>query len=448
MLKLFSVDDHIVEHPRVWTDRVSKKFLDVAPHIVKDGGYEWWECENGTRIGTTGLNAVAGKPPSHWNLDPMQFNDMIPGCYDPKERARDLLANGVLASVGFPTLPRFGGALFTTFKDKELADECVRAYNDFVLQEWCPAGPPGLYVPLTIVQLWDPELAAKEVARCVEMGARSICLPEATYPLELPSYYSETWDPVFAVIQEADVPISMHIGSSGFIPPASPEAAFAVPIALGTIGIQLAAIDLIMSTVFTRFPKLKVVCAEGGIGWLPPALERADRQFKRHSLWSGQQGRLPSEVFRANIYLAMVEEPWAVEHLRHDIGVDHIMWELDYPHSDSTWPFAQDAASKVVTNVPSSEAELMLYGNAERLFNWNMADSDLAVHAEPIPRFEWDTPPDVDAPARTEIDHEGVLRCRKLVVEHGLEAAFCNESVSGELCAAGHVVESTAHVVG
>ena len=78
-----------------------------------------------------------------------------------RERSVDLFANGVVASVCFPSVPRFGGTLFLDFKDKSLADLCVKAYNDFVIDEWCEGGPPGMYVPMTICQLWDVEATAR-----------------------------------------------------------------------------------------------------------------------------------------------------------------------------------------------------------------------------------------------------------------------------------------------
>ena len=120
MFTIFSVDDHIVEPPDVWSSRVPAKYREAAPHVIEEDGREYWVYEH-QRILTMGLNAVAGKPRDQWDMEPARFSDMIPGCYDPKERARDLLSQGVLASVAFPTLPRFGGMLFNSFTDKELA---------------------------------------------------------------------------------------------------------------------------------------------------------------------------------------------------------------------------------------------------------------------------------------------------------------------------------------
>src|SRR5689334_1685706 len=167
MLRLFSADDHIIEPAHVWTDRVPARYRGAAPHVVEEDGREYWVYEDVKAL-TMGLNAVVGKRRDQYNPDPIRFTDMRPGCYDPKERVKDMLHDGILASVLFPTLPRFAGTLFLDFKDKALADVCVGAYNDFVIDEWCPAGPPGMFVPTIISHLWDPVLGAAEIRRCAE----------------------------------------------------------------------------------------------------------------------------------------------------------------------------------------------------------------------------------------------------------------------------------------
>src|SRR6218665_2052687 len=113
MFKLFSVDDHIMEPPNVFTDRVAAKYKERVPHVVKDaktGGDSWvWE---GGALQSAGMYAVAGKPAEEWNFDAIGYGDMIPCCYDPKARAKDFLSQGICASPAFPTLPSFCGDMF------------------------------------------------------------------------------------------------------------------------------------------------------------------------------------------------------------------------------------------------------------------------------------------------------------------------------------------------
>lgn len=380
-VKLFSADDHIVEPAHVWTARVPAKYRDVAPHVVTEGDQEFWQYED--RRGTTmGLNAVAGKDHREISPDPVRFSDMMLGAYDPKQRAADMLADGIVASILFPTLPRFAGTLFLTFKDMELALHCVRAYNDYVIDEWCPAGPPGLFVPTVIVPLWDPQLAAAEIHRCADKGARALSFPENGVPLGLPSYWDAHWDPVWRACEERDIPLCLHIGTSGQTPDPSPDAPRVLSFSLLQVGSVMSAVNLMMSPVCRRFPGLKFVFSEGGIGWAPNALERADRMWLRHKYYLGLDDVLPSEIFRRNMYLCMIEEPICLKY-RHDIGVDRIMWECDYPHTDSTWPNSVATVNEILdaASVPDDEAEAIMWGNAERVFRWKVAELPAAAPA-------------------------------------------------------------------
>jgi predicted TIM-barrel fold metal-dependent hydrolase len=373
MLRLFSADDHIIEPAGVWQDRVPVRFRDAAPHVIEDGGREYWVYE-GTRAETMGLNAVVGKRRDQYNPDPIRYSDMRPGCYDPAERAKDMLADGIYASVLFPTLPRFAGTLFPTFKDLDLAGVCVQAYNDFVIEEWCPGGPPGMFVPTIISQLWNPEQGAAEIRRCAELGARALSFPENPVPLGLPSYWTDHWDPVWQACQEHDVVICLHIGTSGETPHPSPEAPEVLTFAMLQVGSIMSSVNLMMSPVCRKFPGLKFVFSEGGIGWLPNAIERADRMWLRHQLYAGLDDVLPSEVYRRNMFLCMIEEPVCLKY-RDDIGIEHIMWECDYPHTDTTWPDSQSIAEEVLkqAEVSPEEADLITHGNAERVFRWKIA---------------------------------------------------------------------------
>jgi predicted TIM-barrel fold metal-dependent hydrolase len=365
--KFFSVDDHIIEPPDVWTSRVPARFRGRAPHVVEEDGREYWQYED-TRSMQMGLNAVAGKPRDQWNMEPARYSDMILGCYNPTQRARDMLSDGIVASVCFPTLPRFGGALFATFGDKELADVCVQGYNDFLFDDWCAAAPE-MFVPMPIVQVWDPERAAAEIRRTAEKGARAICMPEECSLLGLPSYYSDFWDPIWRALTEVDIPVCMHIGSSG-MPVYRPEGApFSFSIALSFVGAAIHSVGLMMSPVPRKFPTIKIVISEGGIGWVPAALERADRHYDRQRLWAGGDDLLPSEIASRNFYWCMIEEPWGLS-ARDVIGVERIMWECDYPHTDSTWPNSQSTAGDILDTIPRGEADLIAFRNAERLFQW------------------------------------------------------------------------------
>jgi predicted TIM-barrel fold metal-dependent hydrolase len=378
--KLFSVDDHIVEPADLWSSRVPAKYRDVAPHVIVEDGREYWEWED-KRSHTMGLNAVAGKP-ENWVKDPVRFDEMIPGCYDAKERVRDFVSQGITSSVCFPSLPRFGGALFPSFKDKDLAVLCVQAYNDFLFDEWCAAAP-NLFVPMVLVPLWDPAAAVAELERTIALGAKAVSLPEEASHLGLPSYYQDFWDPIWRLCEEAEIPVCMHIGSSGWKAYRPPEAPESLDIALGFIPTITHAVGMMFSPVPRKFPNIKLVYSEGGVSWVPAALERADDRYVRHRSWSGGDDLLPSDVCKRNMWFCMLDEKVGLA-ARHEIGLDRILWEVDYPHSNCPWPGTQAIVEETFAGIPDDEVAMITHRNAEALFGWHCPDVSEFDLGEPV----------------------------------------------------------------
>ncbi len=118
----------------------------------------------GAELPNIGLNAVAGRPPEEYAMDPQSFDDMRTGCYDIHDRVKDMNANGMLGSMCFPSFPQFCGQLFAraALKDDDLALALVQAYNDWHIDGWCGAYP-GRFIPLAIPMMWDVEMMAAEV---------------------------------------------------------------------------------------------------------------------------------------------------------------------------------------------------------------------------------------------------------------------------------------------
>jgi predicted TIM-barrel fold metal-dependent hydrolase len=390
MYRVFSVDDHLVEPANLWSDRVPGRYRERAPRVIEREGRQVWAYED--EIFPTIAYGVATDrfraggfdlPPMPLDtLDQMarwgiaRFEDMKPSCYDPGERAKDLQSNGIFASVSFPSFPRFGGARFNEFEDKDLAAHCVRAWNDFILDEWCPGGPPGQFVPMVMGMVWDPERTSSEIRRCVDKGAKAFCWVSNTVPLGLPNIWDSCWDPVWRACEEAGIPVCMHIGSDGASYDPSPGVDAPLPQAI-TIGAWVSSVNFMMSPVPRKFPDIKLVFAEGGIGWIPAALERADRAWARHGFTTNRPHPWPSEVFQRNVFVCMIEEPVALDY-RHLIGTDNILVEVDYPHVDTSYPQTQAVFDGLFAGLPNDEVERMTSGNAERLFEWAMAEQGSA----------------------------------------------------------------------
>jgi len=382
---LVSLDDHLIEPPGVWQDRVPARYKDVAPrlethagdaYVLRDGRYvanpggsapagNWWHYED-RYYPVIRYIASAGYPPSHDDSKTVTLDDMRPGCWQPKARLEDMTLNGVEASLCFPNYPRFCGQIFYEAEDHDLALLCVKAYNDFMVEEWC-AGSDGRLIPLCLVPLWDPELAAAEVRRNAARGVRAVAFCELPNWLGLPSIHTRHWDPLFAACDETGTVLCMHIGSGTKTVKTSPDA----PAVIGTVTIFMnsaaSMVDWLCSGVLGRFPNLQLLYAECQIGWIPFVLERADDAWRTH-LWAHDEDRheLPSTYYPGRIFSAFFKDDVGIG-LLDQIGPDQVVFETDYPHMDGTWPHTPKVAAELFGHLDQATVDKISRGNARRL---------------------------------------------------------------------------------
>lgn len=383
---IVSADDHLVEPPHLFEGRVPARFADRAPRVVTaDDGSQGWLVE-GQLLGNVGFNAIAGRridvtgDPEH---DPISFADMRPGAWDIDSRVADMDLDGVYASLCFPSfLAGFGGVrLQSLSRDREYSLALVRAWNDWHLEEWAGTHP-GRIIPSQIIWLHDPEVAAADIRRNAERGFRALTFPEAPHLAGLPSLHSGYWDPVIAACAETETVICLHTGSSGRLPESSPDAPREVMSALFGAGYALTTtVDWFYSPYPRRHPELKIVIAEGGIGWVPSLLDRLDHSDARYTLNDQEWAR--NEISRAdvllrNFWFCLLDEPSALV-LRHRIGVENIMFETDYPHADTSWPRSQALLDGHVGKLPADEIRRISWQNAAELFR---LDVPAAVQAD------------------------------------------------------------------
>src|ERR1700733_5316036 len=258
-VKLVSVDDHIIEHPTVWTDRIAAKDHDRCPHVIElDSGRQSWKYEDQIIRIESSICRTLPEFPKPLPDDQARFDEMRPGAYQPAARLSDMDTDGVWAQIAFPSLPRFAGHLFLSGKDPDLALRCTQAYNDFVIDEWCATDPERL-VPLVVVPLWDVKLAVAELERAVGKGAKALAFSENPSVLGLPSVHTGHWDPLWAAVQDADIPVCMHIGSSSKLVTSSPDAPNAVHLTLIGANSMIAMADWFFSGALDRFPRGRIV---------------------------------------------------------------------------------------------------------------------------------------------------------------------------------------------
>ncbi|MDH4077374.1 MAG: amidohydrolase, partial [Acidimicrobiia bacterium] len=222
---VISVDDHIVEPRHAFDGRMPAALADRAPRVIETAdGSETWVFE-GEELPNVGFNAVVGRPVDEYSFEPTRFDQMRRGAWDIEARLADMDLNGVYASLCFPSfLPGFTGQrLQQLTDDPELALACVRAWNDWCLDEWCSTDPARM-IPMQLPYLLDPEVAAAEVRRNAARGFKAITFSEAPHLLGLPTLHSGYWDPLMAACAETGTVVCLHVGSSGTSPATAPDA--------------------------------------------------------------------------------------------------------------------------------------------------------------------------------------------------------------------------------
>ncbi|MCU1456449.1 MAG: amidohydrolase 2 [Actinomycetia bacterium] len=369
---VISVDDHVVEPPHTFEGRLPAHLQDRAPkvHDTPQGKQIWvFEDELYTQAG---MNAIAGRRPSS-NPEPARFDEMRPSCYDVDARVHDMDINGVWAAVNFPSMiTGFCGRVFFNAKDPELGQACIRAWNDWLYEEWYSKHPTRI-IPLGIAFLSDPEVAVAEIHRNADRGFTGISMPERPHNIGLPNLWDrDHWDPIIRACVETDTVVSLHVGSSmGFqIPPGSPSIVLGATL-FGQLSLTSCA-EWLWSGFPLDYPTLKIAMSEGGIGWVAMLLDRLDNLVDRSGYADGWDER-PADVVKRNFSFCTIDDPSTID-TRHRIGVENIMVETDFPHGDGTWPDTQLVIEKLWGHIPDDELRMMCCENAAKLYRHPLPD--------------------------------------------------------------------------
>ncbi len=378
---VISVDDHVLEPADIF-DRVPANLRDRAPHLVRgDRNRPLWVIDGQTYpIG--GTNGAAGRPMTEWNAYSLDFNEFRRGVYDVDARIDDMDGNGVWASLNFPSIPwGFAGRTFFAMRDPEVGLACLRAYNDWVLEDWC-GSHPSRFIPCQISWMADPEIAAADIRRNAERGFRCVSFSENPEGLGLPSIYSPTWDPFFAACEETETVVNLHVGSSGTIHQPSTESPREARVALFPVNGIETLIDWLFARIPTRFPNLKIVLSEAGVSWVPMAMERISKVHGQAAVtgdWRPDDPD-PIELVHRNFYFTSIEDPSAFR-LLDIIGEDKVMVEVDYPHGDSTWPNTQELLRRDLASLERSVVEQVCFRTAAALYRHPLPPADRIASA-------------------------------------------------------------------
>ncbi|MGD9996411.1 MAG: amidohydrolase family protein [Ilumatobacteraceae bacterium] len=335
---IIDTDTHVIEPPDLWTERISKsKWGDLVPHVIWNdkAQSDMWTIGD-TPVMRAWAHAMAGWP-EPFPHGPKTQSEVDPACYDAEERLKGMSSVGIDVAVLYPNLGL--GMQLIPQQALELSFEIVRAYNDWLL-DWVSVSPTR-FVALACIPYWDVEESVREIERCAALGHRGIITTGAPHLHDQPTLAHRRWDPIWAATQAAGLPISFHVGSGApaddfrndHLEAEGPTATTARGSVWTFLENGKHVTELLFSGVLARFPELRFISVESGIGWVPFALEASDYQFDKGQVWKERPEfeMKPSEYFRRQVYVNYWFERLEDHHID-SIGLDHILFETDFPH--------------------------------------------------------------------------------------------------------------------
>ena len=372
-------DTHITEPGDVWTSRLPQKFQDQAPRMVRtDDGVDMWRFGERERQIPVGATAVAGWKDPFPSI-PRNLDECPPAAYDAKARLAYMDEIGAWAMALYPNIGGFGSETFLGLGDPELMLACVRAYNDWLI-EWI-APDPQRFIPVMATPFWDVDAAVDEIQRCKQLGHRAILFTSAPQDFDMPFIGDPHWNPIWDVAQDVDLPISLHIGSGDFQDQLMQPGRFAAhgisaTTVSGSMSILLAnaiqLMDVVMSGVLPRNPKLRLVSVESGIGWIPFVKEALNHGFHYANVSTERPEfeKPPGDYIREQVWGCTFFEEFASNTFLDEVGSDRVLFETDYPHpiclyGDEVRPKIDAAFG----DLPAAVQRKVMFDNAAELYD-------------------------------------------------------------------------------
>ena len=364
--RLISADSHVNEPGDLWIKRVPAAMRDRAPRIDSFDEGDAWVIEGVDEPINFGMNACAGLEPEEmkgW----LRFEDIRPGGWDPAARTKEMDRDGVDAEVLYPT-PRLSNAIIA-HHDTDYHLTMIRAYNDWISEyvEHAPDRFGGLAI---LPNRGGAGAAVDEIDRVLERpGMRGVvmgCWPNGTLAIEPED------DKVWAALSERGVPLGIHVALTQSMPAAHRAK---LPGYGRFFDAPNRMIEMVFSGVFDRFPGLDVVFAEVDFGWVPYVKEQIDNNFQRLDPVSefGLK-QLPTEYIDRHFHYSYITDTFGLANRRY-VGSERILWSSDYPHISADYPYSWRTIQASLSGVPPDERNLILHGNAERLYGFSGADA-------------------------------------------------------------------------
>jgi predicted TIM-barrel fold metal-dependent hydrolase len=398
---LLSSDGHLEVLPERWTPRVPPPLRGLAPRTIKlpDGG-DAILVEGQEPRPVPFLDLRAGRTNETWQPFGVTVEDTA-GVGPPEQRLHEQDVDGLLAEVLFPNM-QMGPRLWRTMKDDDAYRAAVRAYNDWLGEEYCAVSRDRL-IGLGVIPWTSLDDAIAELEHCARLGLKGVTL--GVFPSGKGHPTPED-DRFWAAAIDRGMPLTVHVGFDRQGPRASqptlqyPAADPQIIARLGgralvewvalpfmNTAASMSLSQIILSGVFDRLPALEIFFAETRLGWVPFWMEEADYWYERHRHWSERLlgfrplKHRPSEYVQRHIYFSVQHVERVAIELRHHMGVDHIMFATDFPHIECDWPNTRPFAERLFADVPAGEALKIAAANMLRFFHLEDAPVGRAVRA-------------------------------------------------------------------
>ena len=379
-IDVIDCDSHVTEPPDLWTSRAPATLRDRMPQLRKVDGEHFWFVDGDVPLGPVGLSVVESSGDKVLGiLGVHDFERLDAAAYEVPARLELMERLGLYAQIVYPNISGFASANFLNIPDQELRNACVTTYND-AMGEWQSESGGRLY-PQALLPFWDLDATLAEMRRTVEeYGTRGFTICDTPEKFDLPDYGTSHWDPFFELAQDLDVVLNFHIGSGGakgapspFISSPwesmGPERKLAIGAANIYIDNARMISNLLYSDVLERFPRLKFVSVESGIGWIPFLLEACEYQWDEMVPTEVRHHELrPTEKFRRNIWACFWFEDFGPRKVIEQIGVKNVLFETDFPHPTCLYPRSQEHIANVLGDLDPEVRTAVLQQNASELY--------------------------------------------------------------------------------
>jgi predicted TIM-barrel fold metal-dependent hydrolase len=372
---VIDADTHITEWHDLWTSRASAKYKDRVPQVKVLNGRRDWVIDGDKSIGPAyAVSAIRkdGSKTSGIEFLEVMFEDAYAGAHDLKSRLAYMDDAGIAAQIAYPNVLGFGGQK-AAMVDHELRLVCTQIFNDAMAEFQAASG--NRIFPMALLPWWNVEAAIVEAERCHKMGMRGVNTNSDPHMHNIPDMSDKHWWPLWELCSDLSLPVNFHIGASeeqmawfgnGFWPSFNLDQQMAYTSSMLFVGNCRVITNIILSGVLERFPKLKMVSVESGVGWIPFMLETLEYQMQE----TGVKYTVPPlEQFRRQLYACTWFERRNFIAEARALGVDNVLFETDFPHPTCLYPGALNYAAKAAAELSPDERRKIFGANAAKVYN-------------------------------------------------------------------------------